>query len=172
MRVRWKHIVVSVAVVEMNKMPPLWWVCSLLDLLFATPLWEILKPLNLPETISLALTERDREFGQFLSIVEKADRADAQSCPIAYEHWRLMQACITKTWSTPMLGSIKFAGPVMRIDWSRFSDIELGANLCEIVLLRDSAYFDGEISAQRHTFFDDLKSILPALLKLMMKHKL
>ncbi len=54
---------------------------SLLDLLFATPLWEILKPLNLPETISLALTERDGEFGQFLSIVEKADRADAQSLP-------------------------------------------------------------------------------------------
>lgn len=31
--------------------------------------------------ISLALTERDGEFGQFLSIVEKADRADAQSLP-------------------------------------------------------------------------------------------
>lgn len=45
----------------------------------------------------------------------------------------------------------------MRIDWSRFSDIELGANLCEIVLLRDSAYFDGEISAIAAHLFDDLE---------------
>lgn len=54
---------------------------SLLDLLFATPLWEILKPLNLPEPIALALLEREGVLGQFLNVVEKADRADAVSLP-------------------------------------------------------------------------------------------
>ncbi|WMW82245.1 HDOD domain-containing protein [Undibacterium cyanobacteriorum] len=52
---------------------------SLLDLLFGSSLWEILKPLNLPEPILLALTEREGELGQLLAVVEKSDRADQKS---------------------------------------------------------------------------------------------
>ncbi|MBC3880272.1 HDOD domain-containing protein [Undibacterium sp. LX40W] len=51
---------------------------SLLDLLFSTPLWEILKPLNLPEEIVDALTERAGELGSLLAIVELADRPKSQ----------------------------------------------------------------------------------------------
>jgi EAL and modified HD-GYP domain-containing signal transduction protein len=47
---------------------------SLLDLLFGAPLWEILKPLNLPESIVDALIDREGELGRLLGVVELADR--------------------------------------------------------------------------------------------------
>ena len=50
---------------------------SLLDLLFGTSLWEILKPLSLPESIVDALIDRDGELGRLLSIVELADRPES-----------------------------------------------------------------------------------------------
>lgn len=48
---------------------------SLLDLLFGSSLWDILKPLNLPETIVDALIDRTGDLGSLLSVVELADRA-------------------------------------------------------------------------------------------------
>jgi len=47
---------------------------SLLDLLFASPLWEILKPLSLPDEVRSALLDRDGQLGAFLTLAEQADR--------------------------------------------------------------------------------------------------
>ena len=52
---------------------------SLLDLLFGCPLWEILKPLSLPENIVNALLERNGPLGVHLKLVEAADREGQQS---------------------------------------------------------------------------------------------
>lgn len=48
---------------------------SLLGLLFACPLWEILKPLSLPDEVRAALLDGEGRMGQFLSLTERADRA-------------------------------------------------------------------------------------------------
>ncbi|MBY0573098.1 MAG: HDOD domain-containing protein, partial [Undibacterium sp.] len=47
---------------------------SLLDLLFATPIADILKPLSLPEEVHSALTQRTGPFGKYLQLTELADR--------------------------------------------------------------------------------------------------
>lgn len=48
---------------------------SLLDLLFAAPLWEILQPLNLPDAVRVALIDRAGDLGAWLKLVESADRS-------------------------------------------------------------------------------------------------
>ncbi len=47
---------------------------SLLDLLFACPLWEVLKPLSLQDDVRDALLEKTGVLGQNLCLVESADR--------------------------------------------------------------------------------------------------
>ena len=58
---------------------------SLLDLLFSTPLWEILKPLNLPDSIIDALTDRSGELGNLLAVVELADRPKSKTLSSALQ---------------------------------------------------------------------------------------
>jgi EAL and modified HD-GYP domain-containing signal transduction protein len=51
---------------------------SLLGLLFASPLWEILKPLSLPDEVRAALLDGEGQLGQFLNLTERADRTNTQ----------------------------------------------------------------------------------------------
>lgn len=60
---------------------------SLLDLLFACPLWEIVKPLSLSDEVRDALLERSGKLGESLRLVELADRS------ISNEHEARMQEC-------------------------------------------------------------------------------
>ncbi|MBR7798918.1 EAL and HDOD domain-containing protein [Undibacterium fentianense] len=74
---------------------------SLLDLLFACPMWEILKPLSLPDEVRDALLERSGQLGAFLKLAEKADRigtsntaenSDDKRLPIDSYYEHLIQA--------------------------------------------------------------------------------
>lgn len=56
---------------------------SLLDILFASPLWEILKPLSLTEEVRLALLEREGQLGAYLNLVERADQTYSEKLDFA-----------------------------------------------------------------------------------------
>lgn len=60
---------------------------SLLDLLFACPLWEIVKPLSLSDEVRNALIEKNGSLGECLRLVEASDRL------ISAEHAATMNIC-------------------------------------------------------------------------------
>jgi EAL and modified HD-GYP domain-containing signal transduction protein len=60
---------------------------SLLDLLFACPLWEIVKPLSLSEEVRNALLEKSGPLGDNLRLTEVSDRL------ISKQHEDVMHVC-------------------------------------------------------------------------------
>jgi EAL and modified HD-GYP domain-containing signal transduction protein len=58
---------------------------SLLDLLFASPLWEIVKPLSLVDEVRIALIDKAGQMGEFLILTEQADVAYQSGLPEALE---------------------------------------------------------------------------------------
>lgn len=58
---------------------------SLLDLLFACPLWEILKPLSLTDEVRNALLEKRGLLGNCLRLVELSDRTASDDCEVAIQ---------------------------------------------------------------------------------------
>jgi len=51
-------------------------ILSLMDVVFEMPLAEIVKELNLPESVSSALLSRDGELGQLLALAEQLEQDD------------------------------------------------------------------------------------------------
>lgn len=58
---------------------------SLLDLLFASPLWEIVKPLSLTDEVRTALIDKAGQMGEFLTLTEQADLAYQSGLPEAFQ---------------------------------------------------------------------------------------
>jgi len=60
-------------------------ILSLLDVLFETPMEEILSNLNLNDDVSLALLQREGRFGKMLTLAEKLEVADFEAVTVLLE---------------------------------------------------------------------------------------
>ncbi|MBC3872323.1 EAL and HDOD domain-containing protein [Undibacterium flavidum] len=67
---------------------------SLLDLLFACPLWEILKPLSLTDEVRDALLDKRGSLGDYLRLVELSDRSNRSDRPVSGDSKATLQAAI------------------------------------------------------------------------------